>query len=283
MTPFTLNIRGNLCRYDRPLVMGILNVTPDSFHSASRAMTPDLIADRVQQMADQGADIIDIGGYSSRPGADDVTPQVELQRLALGLSITRRTIPDIPLSVDTFRADVARRAVLEHGADIINDISGGTLDADMPRTVAGLRVPYILMHTRGTPATMQGLTDYSAYGGNVATGVVRELLPALTRFAQLGVNDIIVDPGFGFAKTTEQNFALMRDLRLLDTLGRPVLVGISRKSMIFRTLGTDPAHSLNGTTALNTMALERGAAILRVHDVQAAREAVTLYTATISN
>ena len=219
--------------------------------------------------------MIDIGAYSSRPGADDVSADEEIRRLASGLEAVRKAAPNIPVSVDTFRADVARWCVTESGADIINDISGGTLDNRMFETVASLRVPYILMHMRDTPSTMQSLTDYP---DGVTTGVMSELAPKVERLALMGVSDVIVDPGFGFAKTLEQNYRLLRDLEIFERFGLPLLVGVSRKSMATRLLGVSAAEALNATTVINTLALERGASILRVHDVKAAREAVDITT-----
>lgn len=259
--------------------MGILNVTPDSFFSRSRAMATADIERRVETMLDEGADIIDIGACSTRPGAESVPEDEETDRLSRGMEIVRRLAPDIPVSVDTFRASVARRAVEEMGCDIVNDISGGTMDDRMPATVAALHCPYILMHMRGTPATMQSLTDY---GEDVTATVISELQHHVRRFEQAGVADIIIDPGFGFAKTVEQNYALMAGLEHLAVFGRPVLVGISRKSMITKLLGISPADALEATTALNAFALDRGADILRVHDVAAARQAVEIHHAMLT-
>lgn len=275
MKPFSLNIRGSLISYERPAVMAIVNATPDSFYAGSRNVSENEITERVTLAIDEGADIIDVGAYSSRPGADDVSEDEELRRLETALNAVRRVDNHIPVSVDTFRANVARRCVREFGADIINDISGGELDPKMFETVAELRVPYILMHMRGTPSTMQSLTDYPE---GVTAGVIAELAPKLERLSLLGVNDVIVDPGFGFAKTLEQNYQLLHDLQAFEMLGRPVLVGISRKSMLSRLLGITADQALNATTVLNTAALERGAAVLRVHDVRAAREAVEIIT-----
>lgn len=272
--PFTLNIRGELRQYDRPQVMGIVNVTPDSFFAASRTATESAIKERVRQMLDSGADFIDIGAYSSRPGADEVTPEEEISRLDVGMKALREIAPDIPVSVDTFRADVARTAILELGADIINDISGGDLDHEMADIVAELGVPYILMHMRGTPSTMQALTDYN----DVTADVIADLSRKLRELRLKGVVDVIVDPGFGFAKTVGQNYDMMRNLeeftRLLDA---PLLVGISRKSMITKLLGITPDAALAATTALNTIALTRGASFLRVHDALEASQAVRIY------
>ena len=271
---FTLNIRGRLVTFDRPAVMGILNVTPDSFFSGSRAMSAYDIERRVETMLTQGVDIIDIGACSTRPGAEPVADDEETARLSRGMEIVRRLAPDIPVSVDTFRASVARRAVTTMGCDIINDISGGTLDDNMVATVADLHCPYILMHMRGTPATMQTLTEYR---GDVTATVISELQRQVRRFEQAGVADIIIDPGFGFAKTVDQNYAVMAGLRRFAIFGRPVLVGISRKSMITKALSIRADEALEATTALNAYALDRGADILRVHDVAAARQAVDIH------
>jgi dihydropteroate synthase len=217
--------------------------------------------------------MIDIGAYSSRPGADDVTPDEEVERLARGMEILRKHNADIPVSVDTFRADVARKAITDLGCDIINDISGTNLDQNMAETVAELRCPYILMHMRGTPATMQQLTEYN----DLTTDVLAELGERVAKLSMMGVNDIIIDPGFGFSKTLDQNYELMRNLKTFELFHRPILVGISRKSMLTRLLNINTADALNATTALNVMALERGASIIRVHDVAAARQAVDIY------
>jgi dihydropteroate synthase len=271
--PFSLNIHGRLIEYDRPAVMGIINVTPDSFYAGSR-VNADEIGRRVRDMMDDGADMIDIGGYSSRPGAAAVSETEEIDRLAAGIAALREVSPDIVVSVDTFRASVAKIAIEQMGADIINDISGGDLDDDMFETVANLNVPYILMHMRGTPADMQTMTDYP---DGVTAEVLRDLSVKLRKLRLAGVSDVIVDPGFGFAKTLEQNYRLMADLPMFaELLDAPVLVGISRKSMVTRCLGVPASDALNGTTALNTIALLKGAQILRVHDVKACAEAVRI-------
>lgn len=271
---YSINIGGRLVEIDRPQVMGILNVTPDSFYSGSRCgVDEEVIRHRVRQMVAEGADMIDIGGYSSRPGACDISPEEEYSRLSTGLRIIHEEAPEgMIVSVDTFRAGVARRCVEECGAHIINDISGGDLDSNMYATVAELRVPYILMHMRGTPATMNKLTQYEC----VTADVIKDLQAKAFHLRQLGVNDIIIDPGFGFSKTVEQNYEMMRDLGEFLAMDYPVLVGISRKSMIYRLLGTSPEEALNGTTVLNTIAALSGAHILRVHDVKEAVEAVTI-------
>lgn len=275
MTKFSLNIKGSLLQYSRPAVMGILNATPDSFYSGSRVQTQAEIAARAEKLVTEGADFIDIGAFSTRPGASQVSEAVESERLEMAVRITRDIAPRTPISVDTFRASVARKAVELWGADIINDVSGGNLDADMFDTVADLRVPYILMHMRGGVADMMQHTAY----GNVTADVISELSERVERLALLGVSDVIIDPGFGFSKTLEQNYELLRNLKLLEVFNRPVLVGISRKSMVTRLLGVSADEALNGTTVLNTLALERGACILRVHDVRAAKEAVEIYCA----
>lgn len=275
MDTFTLDIHGRLAVFDRPQVMAIVNVTPDSFYEGSRTFDSDAIRKRVRQIMDEGADMIDIGAYSSRPGADDVSPDEETERLCRGIEAIREEGCTLPLSVDTFRAKVAEEAI-RMGADIINDIGGGTLDPDMFETVARLKVPYILMHMRGTPATMQTLCRYD----DVAADVTKELAFSLARLNALGVSDVIVDLGFGFAKTTEQNYELMRQMtEIKRLLNRPMLVGISRKSMLTRLLGINADEALEATTALNAMALDRGADILRVHDVRAARQCIDIYTA----
>lgn len=265
----TLNLRGKLYSLCEPKIMGILNVTPDSFYAESRTSDEEHIAARVQQLMDDGADMIDIGGYSSRPGADDVSPEEEMNRLRRGLRVVRRLYPEVPISVDTFRADVARMCVEEEGADIINDISGGMMDRQMFRTVARLGVPYILMHMQGTPDTMQQAPHYE----NLRREVMLYFAERIDRLCQMGAKDIIVDPGFGFGKTLEHNYELFHHLDDFNLFNLPLLVGISRKSMIYKLLDGTPQTSLNGTTVLNTIALMKGAHILRVHDVKEAVEA----------
>lgn len=260
----------------RPWIMGILNVTPDSFYDGSRCPDTEHIAARVRQITDEGADVIDIGAYSTRPGADEVSATEELARLERGMEVVRRVAPDAIVSVDTFRADVARSCVEQLGVDIINDVAGGTLDDRMFATVAQLGVPYIVMHMRGTPATMQQLTDYD----NVTADVLKYLARKVDELHQMGVNDVIADPGFGFSKTVEQNYELMRGLEVFHELRVPLLVGVSRKSMVFRLLGCTPAEALNGTTVLNTLAIECCAHILRVHDVRQAVETRAIVEAT---
>lgn len=275
----TLNLRGRLLELREPQIMGILNVTPDSFYSDSRTPDEAHITERVRQMMDEGADMIDIGGYSSRPGADDVTPEEEMDRLRRGLRIVRELYPEVPVSVDTFRADVARMCIEEEGADIINDISGGMMDRQMFRTVARLGVPYILMHMQGTPDTMQVAPHYD----NLRRELMLYFAERIDRLCQMGAKDIIVDPGFGFGKTLEHNYELMNHLEDFAVFNLPLLVGISRKSMIYKLTGGTPQTSLNGTTVLNTISLVKGAHILRVHDVKAAAEAKQIYMAMKQN
>ena len=275
---YSLNLHGRLVDIDKPLVMGIINATPDSFYSDSRMLDAHDIADKANEMAQQGADIIDLGACSTRPGAQVVDASEEIMRLNVAVKAVRQAVGDeILLSVDTFRASVARHCVEELGVDIINDISGGDLDPLMHSTVAQLQVPYVVMHMRGTPATMQQFTNYD---GDVAAVVLEELARKVDALHQCGINDVIADPGFGFAKTVEQNYRIMSQLEVFHALDVPLLVGISRKSMIQRVLNCDAAHALNGTTVLNTIALMKGAHILRVHDVRAAVEARTLVTFT---
>lgn len=272
----TLNLRGKLYPLDEPQIMGILNVTPDSFFAESRTSDDEQIAARVKQMMDEGADMIDIGGYSSRSGADDVSPQEEMERLRRGLRIVRKLYPDVPISVDTFRADVARMCIEEEGADLINDIAAGMMDRQMFKTVARLGVPYIMMHMQGTPETMQLDPHYN----NLRREVMLYFAERIDRLCQMGAKDIIIDPGFGFGKTVEHNYELMNHLEDFSVFNLPILVGISRKSMIYKIIGGTPQTSLNGTTVLNTIALTKGAHILRVHDVKQAVEAKRIWQAT---
>lgn len=272
MNEMTINIKGELVSFDRPLVMGILNVTPDSFYAGSRKQNEAEIAGRIETILREGGDMVDIGGYSSRPDAADVSEAEESERLKLALEVIKRDYPETKVSVDTFRASVARMAVETYGAAIVNDISGGQLDKDMFPTIAALKVPYILMHMRGNPKTMQRHTDYDHLTADILTYFSEKV----DELFQLGVNDVILDPGFGFSKTLEQNYELMSHLDDFRLFKLPVLVGISRKSMIYKLLGNTPEESLNGTTVLNTFALLHGADILRVHDVKEAVEAVRI-------
>lgn len=268
----SLNIKGKLVTLDEPWVMGILNVTPDSFYADSRINDESALYKRIETILSEGGRIIDVGGCSTRPGAATVTEEEERNRLKKALSILMLHYPEVIVSVDTFRADIARWAVEEYGVAIINDVSGGDMDPNMFRTIADLRVPYIIMHMRGTPETMQTLTAYE----NVTAEVLQSLAVKMNQLYQLGINDVIVDPGFGFSKTIEQNYELMRHLSDFRILEAPLLVGISRKKMIYEMLETSIEGSLNGTTVLNTFALLHGADILRVHDVRDAVEAVRI-------
>ena len=272
LLPYTINVGGKLMDLSEPQVMGILNVTPDSFYSASRKNTDQEIAGRVQTILAEGGSMIDIGAYSSRPGADDVSAEEEMNRLRGGLKILRDIAPDAVVSVDTFRADVAKMCVEEYGVQIINDISGGELDEHMFSTVAELGVPYILMHMKGDPQTMQNGPHYD----DLLSEMLRYFGSKVQQLHELGVKDIILDPGFGFAKTLEHNYELMNRVQDLQVLELPMLVGVSRKSMIYRLLGTSPEKALNGTSVLNTLALLKGASILRVHDVKEAVEVVQI-------
>ncbi len=276
--PFSINRNGELVEFERPQVMGILNVTSDSFYEQSRTFNEEAIAARICQMLDEGVDIIDVGAYSSRPGSDFISEEEEFQRLALGMSILRDIDDRILVSVDTFRSKIAEKLVSDYNVDIINDISGGDLDPRMIETISYLKVPYIAMHMRGTPSTMQQMTQYD----NVTADVVKELSEKLAKLSLAGVNDVIIDPGFGFSKTIAQNYELMHNLEIFHSLEKPILVGISRKSMIYNALNTTPQKSLNGTSILNTYALLSGASILRVHDVREAVEAVKLMNFTLN-
>ena len=278
MLPFSLKLRDRIVEFDRPQIMGIINVTPDSFYAGSRTGDSVSVARRVEKMIEDGADWIDIGAYSSRPGALEVTAEEEIRRLRLGMEALRKVDSDIFVSVDTFRAEVAGMAVKELGADMINDISGGSLDPDMFAVVAEVGAPYVLMHMRGTPSSMQTMTDYT----DVTADVLADLRVKLSRLRAMGVADVVVDPGFGFAKTMEQNYTFMRELEMFGLLDCPVLVGVSRKSMIYRLTEKTPDESLFGTVALNALALERGAAFLRVHDVAAAYDTRAVVEATMN-
>lgn len=275
--PLTLNLGGELVSLSRPLVMGILNVTPDSFYSGSRTQDKEEIANRVNTIVSEGADIIDIGAYSSRPNAEDISPEVEMKRLSTGLDIVRKLYPEAKVSVDTFRADIASRCVKEYGVQMINDISGGTLDNRMFETVGELKVAYVLMHMRGTPQTMMQQTRYE----QIIPEMLYYFAERIARLESLGVNDIVIDPGFGFGKTLDDNYQLMNRLDEFARIGLPLLVGISRKSMIYKLLDKTPEESLNGTSVLNTLALLGGADILRVHDVKEAVETVKIVSKTI--
>ncbi len=268
----TINIKGELLNLSDPIVMGILNITPDSFYAGSRKETEKQVIERVAQILSQGGTIIDIGAQSTRPDSTLLSAQEEIGRLKFALSIINREFPGVILSVDTFYSDVARFAVEEYGAAIINDISGGEIDKSMFAMAARLNVPYILMHMRGTPQTMKELTDYD----NLIQNIFYYFSKKVAELHLLGVNDIIIDPGFGFSKTMDQNYELMATLRGFSIFELPLLVGISRKKMIANLLDTTPSDSLNGTTVLNTFALQNGANILRVHDVKEVVEAIKI-------
>lgn len=268
-----INIKGELMDLSEPKVMAIVNVTPDSFYTSSRTQTEKEIVGRLEQIVSQGADIIDVGAYSSRPNAKHITEQEEMERLSFGLGLIRKHCPDAVVSVDTFRAGIAKRCVESYGVDIINDISGGEMDADMYSVISSLQVPYIMMHMQGTPQNMQSQPTYD----NVMKDVCLYFAERINRLRLMGVNDIIIDPGFGFGKTLTHNYELMHHLQEFAMFEAPLLVGISRKSMIYNLLGGTQDDALNGTTVLNTISLMKGANILRVHDVKEAVEAVTIY------
>ncbi len=280
MLNYTINANGQLIDLGTPQVMGILNVTPDSFYSGSRKQTETEIAERVEQILAEGGQMIDIGAYSSRPNADDVSTKEEMERLRRGLRILREKAPDTIVSVDTFRADVAKMCVEEYGVQIVNDISGGELDKEMFSTVARLGVPYVLMHMKGTPQTMQEAPHYD----DLMKEVLLYFAEKIQQLRDLGQKDIILDPGFGFAKTLEHNYELISHLEALQIFELPILVGVSRKSMIYKLLGTTAQEALNGTTVLNTICLMKGCAnILRVHDVKECVEAVNIYQQLYKN
>jgi dihydropteroate synthase len=264
----TLNIRGTLMDLSVPKVMGILNLTPDSFYDGGQNKDP---LKKAEQFLSEGADILDLGAYSSRPGADHITEEEELKRLLPAIRAISREFPDAILSVDTFRSGIARVSV-DEGVHLINDISAGELDPAMFETVAMLKVPYILMHMKGNPKTMASQTAYT----NVVSDVCHYLAAKIKLLKQMGLVDMIVDPGFGFAKTIDQNYELLKNLDHLKMTGHPVLAGLSRKSMIYKFLGTDAQNALSGTITANTIALLKGANILRVHDVKAAAEAIAI-------
>ncbi len=271
----TINCKGQLIDLSIPKVMGILNVTPNSFFDGGKYKNESEILSQVQKMLNDGATFIDIGAYSSKPNAEFVSEEEELLRIVPIVNLILENFPETLISIDTFRSEIAK-ACIENGAAMINDISAGNLDDKMPETIAKYNVPYIMMHMRGTPKTMQTMTNYE--------NIVKEMLfyfsekVALAR--SLGINDLILDPGFGFAKTVEQNYEVLQKMELFNVLELPILAGFSRKSMIYKTLNSSAEEALNGTTVLNTLALSKGAKILRVHDVKEAMECVTLYTKT---
>lgn len=268
----TINIQGTLLDLSTPRVMGIVNITPDSFFAGSRKQAEVEIVERCRQILDEGGTMIDIGAQSTAPTSTFLTAREEAERLMPALQIIRRSFPHTILSVDTFYADVAKQAVEEYGVNIINDISGGEIDKRMFEVMGTLNVPYILMHMRGVPQTMQQHTDYE----NFIQDIWYYFSEKRAKLNMLGVNDVIIDPGFGFSKTVEQNYRLMAYLKYFHIFDEPILVGISRKSMIYKLLGTSPEESLNGTSILHTVALLSGASFLRVHDVKEAVECVTI-------
>lgn len=267
----TINCKGQLIDLTVPKVMGILNITPDSFYDGGKHQNESAILNHVKKMLDEGATFIDVGAYSSKPNADFVSEDEELRRILPIVSSILKEFPDVLLSIDTFRSHVAKECT-EAGAALINDISSGILDKYMLQTIADLHVPYIMMHMRGTPQTMQQLTDYD----NLTKDILFYFSERIAAARQLGIVDLIVDPGFGFAKTREQNYELLNQLELFKILELPILVGVSRKSMIYKTLGNFAKEALNGTSVLNTIALQKGASILRVHDVKEAMECIKL-------
>lgn len=268
-----INIKGKLVSFDKPVIMGILNLTPDSFYSGSRISDPILAENNISNMIEQGAAIIDIGGMSSRPGAKILSIEEEWERLKPVLEITLKKFNSTCFSIDTFQSEIAHRAVKDYGASIINDISAGNIDAKMFETIAELQVPYIIMHMRGTPETMQQLTDYKS----LTEDILFYFSEKIKILNSLGVTDLIIDPGFGFSKTTDQNFELLNKLNSFGVFAVPILAGLSRKSMIWKHLNIKPDDALNGTTALNMFALTKGANLLRVHDVKEAKETIDLF------
>ncbi len=270
-TKKTLRIGGNLLSFDAPKIMGILNVTPDSFSDGGELASSEALLLRAEEMLSSGASILDIGGYSTRPGAENITEEIELNRAIPAIQLLRENFPDALLSIDTFRARVAEEAV-NAGANMVNDISGGSLDENMLPTVAALDVPYILMHMKGTPQTMKNEARYE----NILAEMLQYFRQKIDTLTRLGITEIVLDPGFGFAKTIDQNYYLLKNMSYFKCLGLPLLTGISRKSLIFKLLSIDPQEAVNGTTVLNTFALMEGASLLRVHDVRAAMECIKL-------
>jgi dihydropteroate synthase len=268
----TLNCRGRLVDLSTPKIMGIINATPDSFYSKSRVATSNDLKIRIEQMIEDGVDIIDIGAYSSRPNAEHISQEEELNRLLPLVEFIKKEYPNLLVSIDTFRAKVADECI-QRGADLINDISGGQIEDELLEVIANKEVPYILMHMRGTPQTMMQYTQYE----HLANELLLYFSKGIQKAKKAGIKDVIIDPGFGFSKTLEQNYQLLNNLELLNSLEAPLLIGISRKSMISKALNTTAEKSLNGTTALHMIALSKGAKILRVHDVKEAVECVKLH------
>lgn len=268
----SLHCGGRILDFRQPRIMGILNITNDSFYQGSRLMDTEGILITATEMISEGADILDIGAYSSRPGSGGISAGEEIRRLEMALDIIRKTHPDMLISVDTFRPEIASRVVNEFNVNMINDISGGDMDTGMFDTVAGLQVPYVMMHMKGKPSDMQEHARYT----DVVKEIILNFSEKLRQLNKLGVNDIIIDPGFGFAKTIEHNYQILKQLEAFHIFNQPLMVGISRKSMIYQVLGTNPSEALNGSTVLHAIALMKGANILRVHDVKEARETIKL-------
>lgn len=268
----SINLGGRLISIERPMVMGILNVTPDSFYDGGKYLAEKEIVERVTEIVSEGGDFVDIGGFSTRPGADQVSVEEEMGRVLPAVRAVKKHFPQLPVSIDTFRSEIVKRVIEDVGACIVNDISGGGFDDNMFETVAGLGVPYILMHIQGTPSTMQKKPVYN----DVVQDIIFYFSERVKMMKLLGVKDIILDPGFGFGKTLEHNYELINSLDAFKILELPIMVGISRKSMIWKLLGVTSQESLNGSTVLNTISLAGGADILRVHDVKAAVEAIKI-------
>jgi dihydropteroate synthase len=271
---FALNCNGRLLLIDKPLVMGIINATPDSFYEGSRFSGTDKILAQAEKMISEGADILDVGGQSTRPGSEQVSEDTELSRIIESIEAIHQKFPEIIISVDTYYSTVAKKCIYA-GASIVNDISSGTMDKEMLSTIAALQVPFVVMHMKGTPQTMQQQANYENVTGEVLDFFIQKKDECKTA----GIADVIIDPGFGFAKTIAHNFQVLKDLSVFKMLDAPLLVGLSRKSSVYKTLGTSPEEALNGTTVLNTVALMNGANILRVHDVKEAKEAIKLFVA----
>lgn len=269
----TINLNGKLYDISKPLVMGILNVTPDSFYDGGSYQNKETIRKQAQKLINEGVDIIDIGGYSSRPGAKNITEEEEFKRIGHALEVICSDFEDVIISVDTFRSNVVKDVIKHFRLDIINDITGGKNNNELAELAAQHQLPYVVMHMRGNPQNMQQLSNYK----HLINEMLRELAELASKAVDLGVNDIIVDPGFGFAKTAQQSFEILNNLELFSMLGHPVLVGLSRKSMIYKTLNIEPSEALNGSTALHMAALMKGAGILRVHDVKEARQVIDLF------
>ena len=269
---FSLNCKGKLLAIDKPLVMGIINTTPDSFYDGSRQQTNESVLAQATKMIREGADIIDVGGQSTRPGSERISVKEELQRVLPAVEIILKNFPDTIISVDTYQSEVAME-LINAGASIINDVSAGNLDSSMIETVAKLQVPYVCMHMKGTPQDMQQQSNYE----NVATELLDFFIQKIDECKRAGINDVIIDPGFGFGKTIAHNFTLLKELLVFKMLEKPIMAGLSRKSTIYKTLGITAEEALNGSTVLHTLALQNGANILRVHDVKEAKEVIALW------